>query len=106
MIIDTETILIILIVLIVVFTFLYNTQIGIKIGYWLSGGEKVKSVEEDSSATMLRDYNEYKTTYEKYKDSTNPTALGWAETAKEKANIIVDKYNMINENSKLNKIGE
>lgn len=104
--IDTETILIILIVLIVVFTFLYNTQVGIKIGYWLNGGEKIKSVERDNSAAMLRDYNEYRTTYEKYKDSTNPTALGWAESAKEKANIIADKYNMINENNKLNKIGE
>ena len=92
-------------VILVLLIIMYNTPLGIKFGYWLSGGSTTKTATTVSTEELLKNYNDYKTTFELYKDSTNPTAQGWAKNAKEKANKIVDEYNKIEEN-KIEKIGE
>lgn len=96
----------VLFILVILFAFLYFNPVGIKIGYWLSGGSAENEYEEFEDEELLRDYKEYKSTYEMYVDTSNVTSEKWAETARQKANKIADKYNELVGENILEKLGE
>lgn len=86
--------IIIIIIVIASLLYLYLDKNGIKIGYEMNGGKPVQE-EPINLDSLLKEYNESVETYELYKNSTNSTALSWAEKAKRRANEVADEYNSL-----------
>ena len=100
-----KVVTVILAVILAVILFFYFNPFGIKLGYLLSGGGE-EATEEVDVDSLLMEYNKQVADYSKYKDSTNPTQLKWAESAKEKANRIAFEYNAILNKEILKQIGD
>ena len=80
------------------FVFFYWTPLGVKLSYWIQGGRTPEAQTETVNLVELKaEYDKQLDSYNRYKDSTNPTQLKWAETARLRANEIAIEYNQYSE---------
>lgn len=80
------------------FVFFYFTPLGVKLSYWLQGGRTPEAQTETVNLVELKaEYDKQIDSYNRYKDSANPTQQKWAETARLKANEIAIEYNQHSE---------
>ena len=80
------------------FVFFYWTPLGVKLSYWIQGGRTPEAQAEIVNLVELKvEYDKQIDSYNRYKDSTNPTQQKWAETARLKANEAAIEYNQYSE---------
>ena len=83
-----------LIALLLLEFFLLN-PLGIRLGYFMSGGKTTVQSSGMMPSELRREYEEMVNVYNLYKDDENSTSRRWAETAREKANSLAEEYNYL-----------
>lgn len=104
---DVKKSIIAAVILVLLAIYICTSNAYIRLGYYLKGGSTGYTEDAQQHISELeRDYWKFCDTYNRYKDSDNPTAQTWAKNAKDTANSIADTYNEYFEQEILKRIGE
>lgn len=86
-------ILIAILLLISLLVFFFHNRLGILLGYRMNGGAEEADIHAVDRDVILHQYYNELDTYDRWRDSDNPTAQEWARSAKERADILAEQYN-------------